>query len=234
MDLRKSLTVPFETKNIDLSTGEFEGYASVYGSIDLGGDTIKRGAYDESLEEMRKSGVMPAMLWAHNATEPNGEWLEMRDDERGLYARGMLWVEGNRMGRASVPNAEKARNLMLANGPKGLSIGGNIAPDGAKNIEMNGQVVREITNFKLWEVSPCVFAMEPKAAVTDVKSIITPRDLERLALDTGNFSRKQAKRFVSDVFGYRDDGDCEQREADQKSTGDLSEIIALLQQNPHT
>jgi len=230
--MQTNLTVPFETKNLDLATGEFEGYGSVFDSVDLGGDTIKRGAYADTLEEMRQKNIMPAMLWAHNATEPNGEWLEMREDERGLYVRGLLWVQGNSKGRASVPNAEKARNLMLANGPKGLSIGGNIARGGAEDIEKDGRMIRQINKFDLWEVSPCVFAMEPQAAVTSAKSI-TPRTLEKFLAATGKFSRNEAKQLVSETFGHRDVGSSDQRDVDNGalSEADLSKIYDQISRN---
>ncbi len=230
--MQTNLTVPFETKNLDLATGEFEGYGSVFDSVDLGGDTIKRGAYAETLEEMRRKNTMPAMLWAHNATEPIGEWLEMREDERGLYVRGMLWVDGNRRNRAAVANAEKARNLMLANGPKGLSIGGNIAAGGAEDVEKDGRMVRQISKFDLWETSPCVFAMEPKAAVTAVKSI-TPRTLEKFLIETGKFTRNEAKQCVSEAFSQRDAGSNDQRDAGDGSlsAADLATIYDEISRN---
>ena len=235
MDLRKIVTVPLTTKASEelRQTGEFSGYGSVFGSIDRGGDTIKRGAFANTIKSMQEKNQMPAMLWAHDATEPIGEWVEMREDERGLYVRGVLWVAGNTAGRAPVANAEKARNLMLANGPKGLSIGGTLAgADASEMVRMDGQEVRQIKEFALWEVSPCVFAMEPKAAVTDVKSI-TPRTLEKFLIDTGKFTRNEAKQCVSEAFSQRDVGSSHQRDVDDGSLSeaDLAKIYDEISRN---
>lgn len=233
MNLQTSLTVPLMTKASDelRQTGEFSGYGSVFGSIDRGGDTIKRGAFANTIKQMRDSGTMPAMLWAHDSTEPIGEWLEMREDDNGLFVRGVLWVEGNSAGRAPVANAEKARNLMQANGPKGLSIGGMLTgKDASEMIEMGGERVRQIKDFTLWEVSPCVFAMEPKAAVTDIKTAVTPRMLERALIDSGKFSRTAAKAFVAQTLGQRDaEPEPDQREADGSlSKAEMSELLGYI------
>jgi hypothetical protein len=64
--------------------GLIEGYASLFGAADQGGDIVEQGAYARSLKEGRRI----KMLWQHDPREPIGTWDEVREDERGLYVKG--------------------------------------------------------------------------------------------------------------------------------------------------
>jgi phage head maturation protease len=64
--------------------GLIEGYASLFGAADQGGDIVEQGAYARSLKEGRRI----KMLWQHDPREPIGTWDEVREDERGLYRPG--------------------------------------------------------------------------------------------------------------------------------------------------
>ena len=46
----KTFTAPLSIKDVDES-GEFTGYASVYGNTDLQGDRVVPGAFDRSLSD---------------------------------------------------------------------------------------------------------------------------------------------------------------------------------------
>ena len=61
--------------------GEFCGYASTLGSIDLGGDVVEKGAYRKILIE--RNGRFP-ILDHHDPTRQNGWNVEAYEDERGL------------------------------------------------------------------------------------------------------------------------------------------------------
>lgn len=56
--------------------GRFSGYASVFGEIDLGKDTIERGAFLHSLAKRGAGGVR--MLFQHDPNEPIGTWTTTR------------------------------------------------------------------------------------------------------------------------------------------------------------
>lgn len=49
-----------------------EGYASVFGERDQGGDVVLPGAYTASLAAMGRSGRRVKMLWQHDPREPIG------------------------------------------------------------------------------------------------------------------------------------------------------------------
>ena len=67
-----------------LSADQFEGYASLFGVPDGGGDTVAPGAFAASLR--RRPQVR--MLYQHFSHAPIGVWEYMAEDARGLYVRG--------------------------------------------------------------------------------------------------------------------------------------------------
>ena len=52
--------------------GAFEGYASVFSAVDLGGDVVMPGAFTQTLRTRPAASVK--MLWQHEAGEPIGAW----------------------------------------------------------------------------------------------------------------------------------------------------------------
>ena len=59
---RETKRAPLALANVDAS-GVFEGYASLFGVVDLGRDVVMPGAFRESLSRRGVSGVK--MLWQH-------------------------------------------------------------------------------------------------------------------------------------------------------------------------
>jgi uncharacterized protein len=79
--------------------GTVEGYASLFGEIDQARDIVMRGAFANTLVQRGVHRI--PMLFQHDPAEPVGVWLELREDHRGLYARGRL-----------IPELARARVLM--------------------------------------------------------------------------------------------------------------------------
>ena len=93
--------------------GSVEGYASLFGEVDQARDMIMRGAFTDTLAA-RNIRRIP-MLFQHDPSEPVGIWLELREDHRGLFARGRL-----------IPDVARGRellSLLRAGAIDGLSIG---------------------------------------------------------------------------------------------------------------
>lgn len=135
------------------STGEFEGFASVYGVEDLGGDVVEAGAFKRSLDH--KGGAVP-ILWAHDSRMPIGKG-QLTDSDTGLVIRGKLAL--------GVPMARVAYELLREKVIDGLSIGAEIVKQ-----KRDGSI-RRLQELKLWEVSVVTFPMNPLAGVLDVKSL---------------------------------------------------------------
>ncbi len=170
--------------------GKFSGYASVYGNVDLGGDIILPGAYDETL----KNRPQPIrMFYNHSQSWPIGKWLTFESDAKGLRVEGEL-TPGN-----SVANDVKAS--MRHGTLDGLSIGYRIPSGGS---EKDGKL-RRLKKIHLVEISVVTEPMDQHARVDQesIKSVIDTLDslsqIEDFLRDVGGFSRTAAKTFISHV-----------------------------------
>jgi HK97 family phage prohead protease len=144
--------------------GRFSGYASVFGEIDLGRDTIERGAFLHSLTKRGAGGVR--MLFQHDPNQPIGTWTTIREDGRGLYVEGVL--------ASGVGRAREVHQLMKSGALDGLSIGFQTVK--ARTEGRSG--VRRILEADLWEISVVTFPMLPSARVSNVKHARFFRDKE--------------------------------------------------------
>src|SRR6201999_3577611 len=79
--------------------GTVEGYASLFGEIDAARDMVMPGAFARTLKSRGVRRV--PMLFQHDPSEPVGVWLDLREDARGLYARGRL-----------IPGVARSRGLI--------------------------------------------------------------------------------------------------------------------------
>jgi hypothetical protein len=136
--------------------GTIEGYASLFGEIDQARDMVMRGAFADTLAARGVRRI--PMLFQHDPSEPVGVWLELREDHRGLYARGRL-----------IPDVTRARellSLLRAGAVDGLSIGfrtvkGRIDPRTR---------IRSLVAVDLWEISIVTFPLLAGARVQAVKA----------------------------------------------------------------
>jgi HK97 family phage prohead protease len=152
--------------------GTVEGYASLFGEIDQARDMMMPGAFTQTLKT-RGLRKIP-MLFQHDPSEPVGIWLELREDFRGLWARGRL-----------IPDVTRARELLALvreGAVDGLSIGYRT---------VRGQIeprtrVRKLHQVDLWEISIVTFPLLAGARVRAVKQAAPQPPLSR--------ARTQAER----------------------------------------
>jgi HK97 family phage prohead protease len=132
------------------------GYASLFGRRDQAGDIVMPGAFTGSLKRRGPADVR--MLFQHDATEPVGSWLEMRETDKGLYVTGRL--------ERHVQRGRELFALLESKGLDGLSIGFRTL----KARRDRGQAARLITEIDLWEISLVTFPMLEGARVSHVKA----------------------------------------------------------------
>jgi HK97 family phage prohead protease len=192
------------------SNGLFEGYASTFGNIDAFGDTIMKGAFAETIVD-RDHPVL--MLFGHSTRSVVGKWLEMEEDDTGLYVRGEF-TPGHTI-------ANDVYASMRHGAISGLSIGFRIPADGAEDIEGGG---RRISKVRLEEISIVGFPADADARVSVVKSEIESiesiRDAEIFLRDAG-FSRSMAKALIGQFRPLY------QREADEEHERKEAQRAAL-------
>jgi uncharacterized protein len=130
---------------------EFEGYASLFGMMDLGHDVVLPGAFSESLARRGTGGIR--LLWQHDPARPLGTFAEITEDARGLYVRGQLDLNHTK--------AREAFSLMQRGALDGLSIGYRT------QIERKDPAtgLRTLERIDLWEISLVTFPLLPQARV---------------------------------------------------------------------
>jgi HK97 family phage prohead protease len=155
----------FAPRTTIVADGTVEGYASLFGEIDQARDMVMRGAFADTLAARGGLRRIP-MLFQHDPSEPVGIWLELREDHRGLFARGRL-----------IPDVRRARellSLLRAGAIDGLSIGFRTAK---ARIDPRTRI-RRIYAVDLWEISIVTFPMLTGARVRSVKRV--PRASSRI------------------------------------------------------
>ena len=136
-------------------TGVFVGYASLFGVRNASGDMVMPGAFAASLKTRGAQNIR--MLFQHDASEPVGTWLEMRENERGLYVRGRL--------DKNVQRGRELLSLLESGGLDGLSIGFRTVSAAREKITRT----RQLLSVDLWEVSLVTFPMLQGARVSELK-----------------------------------------------------------------
>jgi HK97 family phage prohead protease len=152
------------------------------GAGDRSRDMVAPGAFRETLE-LRGLRRIP-MLFQHDPAEPIGVWLELKEDWRGLYARGRL-----------IPDVQRAREvlaLLKSGAIDGLSIGFRTV-----KARVDPQTkVRKLHHIDLWEISVVTFPLLDGARVDNVRAMRWPeRAVKRRDADARYFERHPRFQF---------------------------------------
>ena len=191
MLLQKTLKFDSVSLKMKEDTGTFSGYASVFGNVDTYGDTIKKGAF---LDTIQKS--TPKMFFNHNWGLPIGKWVDISEDDHGLFVKGEF-----------TPDLDLSKNIKAAmkHGTlDGLSIGGFLKKGDFEETK-DGRLIHKWS--ELAEISPVCFPADNSARINlaSVKSIDfeallpeckTERDIEKLLRDAG-LGKWEAMAIVS-------------------------------------
>ena len=201
----------FDIKGID-DEGKFSGYASTFGNEDHGGDIVQKGAFTKTL---LKGAEAVFMFSQHDNTKIIGEFTVLREDEKGLYFEGQLFIK-------EIQLAQETHFLMKKGKLKTVSIGYRIE---SKAHDAQGR--RLLKEIDLIEISIVTFAMNEMATIDSVKSVedMTEREFEKSLRDVNGLSQKQAKALMSGGFAAmnRDDSEPEEK------SSEWSELCNMLE-----
>lgn len=198
---RSNFGQAFEVKNFDSESGKFSGYISRFDEVDGGNDVVLKGAFLRSLKQHRENKRTVPVLWQHDHGIPIGRWLDLKEDNIGLFGEGELAI--------GVQKAEEARTLMKMDVATGISMGYTTR---RKHTDEKTKV-RSLIEVDLWEGSIVTFPMLDTARVETVKSlqeVMTIRDCEDWLRDVTGLSQKEAKDVISKIKAagnQRDVGD---------------------------
>lgn len=159
---------------------QFSGYASMFDGLDSYGDTIKAGAYKNTLMDRDR----PIQLRWNHYGPVIGKFTELYEDERGLYVSGEL-TKGHSV-------AEDTAALLRHGAISGMSIGYIV-----KDEEQQG-VIRALKEIELIEISIVETPADNNAHITSLKSATKLKDVEQILRHKG-FSQKEATEIVAAV-----------------------------------
>lgn len=164
--------------------GVIEGYGSIFGNADTGGDVVQAGAFKASLRA--KPSVK--MLWQHDPNEPIGKWDSVAEDGTGLRVKGRILTE--------LARGREVLAMVREGIVDGLSIGYRTVRSGRKD------GLRVIQEAEIWEVSLVTFPMNTLARIDAVKAAgMTERDMERVLTQDAGLTRSVARSLMASGFG---------------------------------
>lgn len=159
---------------------KFSGYGAVYGNIDMGGDILEPGAFDDSIKQLK-----PSLLFNHQENEPVGIFSSITTDEYGLAVVGEMPKDDDFVSKRVVPQ-------MRIKSIRGLSVG--YAKQEWYEDE-NG--IRHITKALLLEISLVHRPMNTKTVITEMKSI--NKDKQKEIEKQLTRQRVELQQLVSDL-----------------------------------
>jgi len=145
--------------------GTFTAYASTFnGEPDTYGDVVAPGSFRDTIEQHRKAGTKPALLWHHASDVPIGVIDSLYEDAKGLRIDGTLALD--------VAKGREAYALMKL-GALSMSIGFR-----AIRSSKLGKTGRRLEAVQLFEVSAVAMPANYNAKVLSVKASAHPGALE--------------------------------------------------------
>jgi len=164
-------SIPFELDQKSIHDDEddknfrFEGFGSTFGNIDRDDEIIRAGAFEKSLTEIK-----PVLLWAHSTHEVIGvlDAQEVSMPKSGLFVKGKMPKDDTFVRGRVMPQ-------MRIGSVKSMSVGFRTIKSEVEKI--GEELVRVITEAKLFEVSLVAIPANPLAVITDIKTVVPFQDL---------------------------------------------------------
>lgn len=199
--------------------GIISGYASTYGNVDRVRDKVMPGAFTKSVKRYLSDSRPIKMYYQHDSKEVIGAFRPefIREDVDGLFVQGELNLDVQK-GREVYA---LARQGVLTD----LSIGYTVKDSDVKN------GIRELKEVELWEISVVSEPANPKARITQVKTIDeikeeikSKRDFERYLRELG-VSKNGAVYLSSFIDEAKFNTDAEIEQIDNESESQMSEEV---------
>lgn len=156
-------SAPTTVKTIDPVSGVFEAYVSVFDNVDSYGDVMRKGAFDQTLQDWAAKGAPIPVLWSHRTDDPDmniGHVLDAKEDDRGLWVKAQLDMES--------PKAQTVHRLMKGGRVREFSFAYEVL-DGSPETK-DGNSFYEIRKVKLYEVGPTPVGANPATELLDLKA----------------------------------------------------------------
>jgi HK97 family phage prohead protease len=169
--MREYMTVPVEWKAAaGGDAGELEGYASVFGNVDRGGDVVLPGAFKKTLADWSRAAQPMPLIADHDLSTEGviGSVRQAREDRIGL------WVKA---GFSSDPKAQSVRTKMVEGHLKGMSFTYETVRHYMGQVA--GKSARFLQELRLFEATVTPFPMND-LAVASAKAAMTSASINDL------------------------------------------------------
>jgi HK97 family phage prohead protease len=198
---RHDLYVPLlEVKAADDGSGELEGFAAVFNTVDLGGDIILPGAFKKTLSDWKRAkGRIPLVDGHLSSSSQTLLGSVVRAEERTAGDPKGLWFRAK---FSSDADSQTVRTKALEGHLNGVSIGYLPVPGGVTFKQGgDGEPVRVLSELKLFEISLTPVPMHPDARLTGVKAAIGSHSTA--TTDGAWDGAEQWKRLENDDAGLK-------------------------------
>lgn len=192
-----------KTIEVKSDNGSISGYASTWTrEPDSYGDVVAKGAFLDSIAEIKDSGKVLPLLYNHNEMELKnfiGTITELREDDHGLYFEADF---------DDTPEAQQARKLAADGRLAKFSFAYDVIDQAEVELE-DGRKANELRKLNIHEVSLVMYPANDDTSVVSVKSgrRNSAKDEEKL---------RQIISLAQDVLGELDDIDSDDSNAKSK------------------
>jgi HK97 family phage prohead protease len=135
-------------------SGELEGYVSVFGNVDQGGDVVLPGAFKKTLDGWSRARQPMPLLADHQLDTDGviGSVIHAAEDHFGLKVRARF---------SSIPKAQDIRTKMIEGHLRGMSF--TYEPKRSYRGEKDGRQVRYLQEVRIFEATVTPFPMNELA-----------------------------------------------------------------------
>ena len=151
-------TLPFECewKTLD-GTGELDGYMSVFGNVDQGGDVVLPGAFKKTFRDWSRAKTPMPLIADHQLSTDGviGSVVRMAEDQVGAKIRARF---------SSIAKAQDIRTRMIEGHLSGLSF--TYEPIQHSKGVKDGRHVRYLKEVRVFEATVTPFPMNQLAVAS--------------------------------------------------------------------
>lgn len=151
-------SLPFEVewKTAD-GTGELDGYMSVFGNVDQGGDVVLPGAFKKTFRDSSRARTPMPLIADHQLSTDGviGSVVRMTEDPVGAKIRARF---------SSIPKAQDIRTRMIEGHLSGLSF--TYEPIQHSKGVKDGRQVRYLKEVRVFEATVTPFPMNQLAVAS--------------------------------------------------------------------
>lgn len=220
---QKGNSMNLKTKTFDVKAadnGTITGYASTWiREPDSYGDIVAKGAFAESIENIKSTGKVLPLLFNHNSDDLGayiGTVTDLEEDDHGLKFEATF---------DATPEGQRARELAMTGRLAKFSFAYDVLDQGTVTLE-DGREANELRKLNIHEVSLVMYPANPDTSVLSVKLSKEDKDeIVRMVLEkTGRRNSakdetkiRQAIELLQDVLGELEDIEQPEEESSAKS-----------------